>query len=130
MPCVLNKIRPTVYVSMIKHEINKCVFADPRLWHYPSETHFLTRLCRRFQYYHLRCSDITTWLSSRQSEHVVNFFKLFTYIFFRRRIGYASFRLCIKFSAIPVYANTCACPDKSEQMCFGSVNYATCMYIK
>ena len=31
------------------------------------------------------------------------------------------FRLCIKFSAIHVYANTCICPDKAAQMCFGRI---------
>ena len=49
--------------------------------------------------------------------------------FFRRRFGYAPFRLCIKFSAIRVYAHTCACPDKAAQMYFGSMNYAARIHI-
>ena len=55
--------------------------------------------------------------------------RLFAYIFYRRRFGYTSFRLRIKFSAIRVYAHTCACPDKAAQMYFGSMNYASRIYI-
>ena len=32
------------------------------------------------------------------------------------------FRLCIKFSAIHVYAHTCICPDKAAQMYFGRIS--------
>ena len=49
--------------------------------------------------------------------------------FFRGRFGYAPFRLRITFSAIRVYAHTCACPDKAAQMYFGSMNYAARIYI-
>ena len=55
--------------------------------------------------------------------------RLLAYIFFRRQFGYTSFRLGIKFSTIPVYAYTCACPDKAAQMYFGSMNYTTHIYI-
>ena len=39
---------PAVSVSIIKHEINKCVSADPLLWYCLSKTHFLTRLRQCF----------------------------------------------------------------------------------
>ena len=52
-----------------------------------------------------------------------------TSIFFRIRFGYVPFRLRIKFSAIRVYALTCACSDKAAQMYFGSMNYASRIYI-
>ena len=35
-------------MSIKKHEMNKSAFADPRMWSYLSETHFLIRLRRRF----------------------------------------------------------------------------------
>ena len=35
----------------------------------------------------------------------------------------------VKFSAIRIYAHTCACPDKAAQMYFSSMNYATRMCI-
>ena len=62
------------------------------------------------------------WLSSGRSAHVVNFYTLFTYSLFRRRFGYAPFRLLIKFSAIHVYARTCACPEKAARMYFGRIS--------
>ena len=49
--------------------------------------------------------------------------------FFRIRFGYTLFRLRIKFSDICVYAHTCAFPDKAAQMYFGSMNYASRIYI-
>ena len=53
----------------------------------------------------LRCSDITTWLSSRRSAHLVNFY---SYIqIFRRRFVHVPFRLRRHWS-VQRYSCTCA----------------------
>ena len=53
---------------------------------------------------------------------MVNFYTLFACSLFRRRFGYAPFRLLIKFSTIHVYARTCACPEKAALMYFGRIS--------
>ena len=88
------------------------------MWHYLFENHFLIRLRRRFPVTLIQ----TTWLSSGQSAHVVNFYTLFACSLFFRRFGYAPFRLLIKFSAVHVYARTCACPEKAALMYFGRIS--------
>ena len=117
-----------MYVSIIKHEINKMCFCRPRLWRYLSETHFLTRLHRLFQLQDLQCLILPCGYQADDLCMSMTSIRLFIY-FFHRRFGYTSFRLRIKFSVIHVYAHTCACTDKAAQMYFGSMNYGTHIYI-
>ena len=63
----------------------------------------------------LRCSDITTWLSSRRSAHVVNFY---SYIQISADDLYMSRSDCADTelsNAIRVHAHICACPNKAAQ---------------
>ena len=71
------------------------------------------------------------WLSSRRAGHVVNFYTLFAYIYFSADDLNMPGSDCASSSVLFVhnYAHTCVCPDKAAQMYFGSMNYATRIYI-